>query len=80
MFFYVDDIIFAFKTDRRQTTETLINQMKKMFECRELDEIIHFLEIKMIIRDEISLTNEFSDKAIYLMQNAYMNKLVKDYE
>jgi hypothetical protein len=45
-----------------------------MFKFRNLREIKHFLEIKVIIQDE----ND--DKAVYLVQNAYVDQLMKEYE
>jgi hypothetical protein len=46
-----------------------------MFELRNLKEIKHFLEIKIIIQDEKN-----NDKAFYFVQNAYVDKLMKEYE
>jgi hypothetical protein len=70
MFFYVDDIIFAYRIDRQQTTEDLIIRLNKMFEFRNLEEIKHFLEIRVIIKN----------KKVYLVQDAYVDKLMKEYE
>ncbi len=75
MFFYVDDIIFAYRIDRQQTTEDLIVRLNKMFEFRDLEEIKHFLEIKVIIHDQ----ND-ENRAVYLVQDAYVDKLIKEYE
>jgi hypothetical protein len=44
-----------------------------MFEFKNLEKIKHFFEIKVIIKDE----ND--DKTIYLVQNAYVDKLMKEY-
>jgi hypothetical protein len=46
-----------------------------MFEFRNLEKIKHFLEIRIIIQDE----ND-EDKAVYLVQDAYVDKLMKEYE
>ncbi len=46
-----------------------------MFEFRNLEEIKHFLEIRIIIQDE----ND-DDRAVYLVQDAYVDKLMKEYE
>jgi hypothetical protein len=74
MFFYVNDVIFAYKIDRQKTANQLIARLNKMFEFRNLKEIKHFLEIRIIIQ------NENDDKAVYLVQNAYVDKLMKEYE
>jgi hypothetical protein len=74
MFFYVNDVIFAFKIDRRKITNELIARLNTMFEFRNLEKIKHFLEIRVIIQDENN------DRAIYLVQNAYVDKLMKEYE
>jgi hypothetical protein len=46
-----------------------------MFEFRNLEKIKHFLEIKVIIQDE----ND-DDRTVYLVQDAYVDKLMKEYE
>jgi hypothetical protein len=46
-----------------------------MFEFRNLEKIKHFLEIRVIIQDE----ND-DDRAVYLVQDAYVDKLMKEYE
>jgi hypothetical protein len=75
MFFYVDDVIFAFRIDRRKVTDELIARLNTMFEFRNLEKIKHFLEIRIIIQDE----ND-DDRAVYLVQDAYVDKLLKEYE
>jgi hypothetical protein len=45
-----------------------------MFEFRDLEKIKHFLEIRIIIQDESD------DRAVYLVQDAYVDKLMKEYE
>jgi hypothetical protein len=70
MFFYVNDVIFAFRTDRRKVTDELIARLNTMFEFRNLEEIKHFLEIRVIIKN----------REIYLIQDAYVDKLTKEYE
>jgi hypothetical protein len=46
-----------------------------MFEFRDLKEIKHFFEIRIIIQDEKN-----DDRAVYLVQDAYVDKLMKEYE
>jgi hypothetical protein len=75
MFFYVNDVIFVYRMNRQQTTNDLIIRFNKMFEFRNLEEIKHFLEIRVIIHDQ----ND-EDRAIYLVQDAYIDKLTKEYE
>jgi hypothetical protein len=75
MFFYVNDVIFAYRVDRQKATDDLIAQLNMMFEFRDLKEIKHFLEIRVIIHDK----ND-ENKAVYLVQNAYVDKLTKEYE
>jgi hypothetical protein len=70
MFFYVDDIVFAFPKHRKRVAEALIERLKAMFECRDLGEVKFFLGVRVI------KTVNF----IYLIQNAYVDKLVKEYE
>jgi hypothetical protein len=74
MFFYVNDVIFAFRIDRGKATDELIARLNTMFEFRNLEEIKHFLEIRIIIQDE------GDDRAVYLVQDAYVDKLMKEYE
>jgi hypothetical protein len=74
MFFYVNDVIFAFRIDREKITNELIVRLNTMFEFRDLEKIKHFLEIRVIIQDESN------DKAVYFVQDAYVDKLMKKYE
>jgi hypothetical protein len=74
MFFYVNDVIFAYRIDRQKTADQLIVRLNKMFEFRDLKKIKHFLEIRIIIQDESD------DRAVYLVQDAYVDKLMKKYE
>jgi hypothetical protein len=70
MFFYVDDIVFAYRVDKKHAAELLINKLKDIFEMRDLDILKFFLDVKIIQRSDV----------IYLMQNAYVEKLIKKYE
>jgi hypothetical protein len=60
--------------NRQQTADELITRLNTMFEFRDLEEIKHFLEIRIIIQDENN------DRAVYLVQDAYVDKLMKEYE
>jgi hypothetical protein len=70
MFFYVDDIIFAYKIDREHVSELLISKLKDIFEMRNLDILKFFLRMRVIQRFDV----------IYLVQDAYVEKLIKKYE
>ncbi len=74
MFFYVNDVIFAYRENRQKTADELIIRLNTMFEFRDLKEIKHFLEIRVIIADEDD------DRAVYLVQDAYVDKLMKEYQ
>jgi hypothetical protein len=69
MFFYVDDIVFAYRVDRQQATELLISKLKDIFEMRDLDILKFFLKMRVIQQSEM----------IYLVQDAYAEKLIKKY-
>jgi hypothetical protein len=69
MFFYVNDIVFAYRTDRKRAAESYIARLKSMFEMRDMKSVKFFLEIRVIQ----------SIDSIYLMQDIYIDKLVKNY-
>jgi hypothetical protein len=70
MFFYVDDIVFAYRVDRQQATELLISKLKDIFEMRNLDILKFFLRMRVIQQLEM----------IFLVQDVYAEKLIKKYE
>jgi hypothetical protein len=69
MFFYVDDIVFAYRVDRQQAAELLISKLKDIFEMRDLDTLKFFLRMRVIQQSEM----------IYLVQDVYAEKLIKKY-
>ncbi len=69
MFFYVDDIIFAFAVSRKKDAENLIRRLKDIFDMRDLDSLNFFLDVRILQKSN----------TIWLIQNFYMNKLIKDY-
>jgi hypothetical protein len=69
MFFYVDDIVFACRADKEHAAELLINKLKDIFEMRDLDTLKFFLRMRVIQRSDV----------IYLVQDAYVKKLIKEY-
>jgi hypothetical protein len=70
MFFYVDDIMFAYHTNRKRVAETYIDRLKSIFEMRNMRSMKFFLEIRIIQTID----------SIYLMQDIYIDKLVKHYK
>jgi nucleoside diphosphate kinase len=70
MFFYVDDIVFAYRVDKKHATKLLISKLKDTFEMRDLDTLKFFLRVRIIQQSEM----------IYLVQDAYAEKLIKEYE
>ncbi len=69
MFFYVNDIVFAFTASREKDAENLIRRLKDIFDMRNLDSLNFFLDVRIL--------QEFD--TIWLIQNFYMNKLIKNY-
>ncbi len=69
MFFYVNDIVFAFTASRKKDAENLINRLKDIFDMRNLDSLNFFLEMRILQKLD----------TIWLIQNFYMNKLIKNY-
>ncbi len=72
MFFYVNDIVFAFRTDRKNETNQLIDQLKRMFEFRDLRHLQYFLRVRVI--------QDCQTEIVHLVQDVYMKKLMKNYE
>ncbi len=69
MFFYVDDIVFAYRVDRQQAAELLISKLKDIFEMRNLGILKFFLRMRVIQKSEM----------IFLVQDVYAEKLIKKY-
>ena len=72
LFFYVDDIVMAFRPDRKDQVASYVNRFQEMFEIRDLGPVKFFLGIR-VIRDEMR-------DSVALVQDTYMDKLIKDYE
>ncbi len=70
MFFYVNDIVFAFRTDRENETNQLIDQLKGMFEFRDLRHLQYFLRVRVI--------QDRQTEIVHLVQDVYMKKLMKN--
>ncbi len=69
MFFYVNDIVFAFTASRKKDAENLIHRLKDIFDMRNLDSLNFFLDVRILQKLD----------TIWLIQNFYMNKLIKNY-
>jgi hypothetical protein len=69
MFFYVNDIIFAFIASREKDAKNLIRRLKDIFDMRNLDSLNFFLDVRILQKFD----------TIWLIQNFYMNKLIKNY-
>ncbi len=69
IFFYVNDIMFAYRTNRKQIAESYIARLKDIFEMRDMKSIKFFLNVKIIQTIDL----------IYLMQDTYIDKLTKNY-
>lgn len=72
LFFYVDDIVLAYRYNRQKKMEAYVQRLKDAFEIRDLGEIEFFLGIRIIQNIEAGAVN--------LMQDSYMDKLMKDYD
>ncbi len=69
MFFYVNNIVFAFTASRKKNAENLIHRLKDIFDMRDLNSLNFFLDVRILQKFD----------TIWLIQNFYMNKLIKNY-
>jgi hypothetical protein len=69
MFFYVNNIVFAFTTSREKDAENLIRRLKNIFDMKDLNSLNFFLDVRILQKFD----------TIWLIQNFYMNKLIKNY-
>ncbi len=69
MFFYVNDIVFAFIASRKKDAKNLIRRLKNIFDMKNLNSLNFFLDVRIL--------QKFG--TIWLIQNIYMNKLIKHY-
>jgi hypothetical protein len=69
-FFYVDDIVFAFRKQDTANLTQMISILKKQFTMKELGEVKWFLGIH-IFRDR-------SKRSLWLSQNAYIEKIANE--
>jgi hypothetical protein len=69
MFFYVNDFVFAFTASREKDAENLIRRLKDIFDMKNLNSLNFFLDVRILQKLD----------TIWLIQNFYMNKLIKNY-
>ncbi len=69
MFFYVNDIVFAFIASREKDAKNLLRRLKNIFDMRNLNSLNFFLDVRFLQKLD----------TIWLIQNFYMNKLIKNY-
>ncbi len=69
MFFYVNDIVFAFTASREKNAKNLIRRLKNIFDMRNLNSLNFFFDVRILQKFD----------TIWLIQNFYMNKLIKNY-
>ncbi len=69
MFYYVNDIVFAFTALREKDAKNLIRRLKEIFDMRNLNSLNFFLDVRILQKFD----------TIWLIQNFYMNKLIKDF-
>jgi hypothetical protein len=69
MFFYVNDIVFAFIASREKNAKTLIRRLKNIFNMKNWNSLNFFLDVRILQQLD----------TIWLIQNFYMNKLIKNY-
>ena len=69
-FFYVDDIIFAYRKEKTKKINFFIERLTNRYELKVLKLMTFFLEIRVIQSKDI----------VSLVQNDYLNKLAKIYQ
>jgi hypothetical protein len=72
MFFYVNDIMFVYRKNRKQIDETYIDRLKEIFEMRDMKSMKFFLDVRVI--------HDLNVETIYSMQDIYIDKLIKNYQ
>jgi hypothetical protein len=69
MFFYVNDIVFAFTASRKKDAKNLIRRLKDIFDMKNSNSLNFFFDVRILQKFD----------TIWLIQNFYINKLIKDY-
>lgn len=44
LFFYIEDIVFVYKRDRKNQIEKYVNKLKLLFEIKNIDKLIYFFQ------------------------------------
>ena len=71
LFFYVDDIVIAYRANRANQMHNHVKHFKNVFEIKNLEKMKFFLKIKII--------RNFDQNTVVIVQNVYMKKLIKKY-
>jgi hypothetical protein len=69
MFFYINNIVFAFTTFRKKDAKNLIRRLKNIFDVRDINSLNFFLDMRIWQKLD----------TIWSIQNFYMNKLINNY-
>jgi hypothetical protein len=72
VFFYVDDIVFCYRKGDKEKAHEAIQQLKMEYQMNTLGELKWFLGIH-VLRDR-------SRRLLWLTQDAYIEKIAKQYE
>jgi transposase InsO family protein len=71
VFFYVDDIVFCYRKNEKETAQNAIQEIQKEYQINVLGELKWFLGIH-ILRDR-------RQKKLWLTQDAYIEKIANQY-
>ena len=71
LFFYVNDIVMVYRLEKKVEVEEYVQRFMKMIEIRDMRSLIYFLGVRVI--------HDIKAKTVHLIQNIYMDKLVKEY-
>jgi hypothetical protein len=52
IFFYVNDIVFAFTASRKKNAENLIRWLKDIFDMKNLDSLNFFLDVRILQKSD----------------------------
>ena len=70
IFFYVNDIVIASRSDQRNNVNFYVKCLMKTFEIRDMSAMKFFLEVRIIRKKRI----------VSMIQNTYMKKLIRKYD
>ena len=72
VFFYVDDIVFCYKKTDKKKAQEVIKELSKEYQMSTFGKLKQFLEIYMLCNR--------SQRLLWLSQEAYIEKIVNQYE